>query len=348
MDTYVDANYKLVCPAVAIAEPEISPLILGKYKEVESEGEHPFNLDRYIPHKKFRASVGKRVSARSSVEHLSKKYLSNADLSKSRSNASETSGGTESSPYSTHHRSLLAQISSWIANEKTRRATSKKSRKHKPSHQKSHDPHLDIPHEDKGAAKGNEATADRPPSQASDTASEGSMALERLEEILRGGLYLMKRSPTASRELLRKSPSLKKLGKLTANASDTELPDGELSVPSCDVVLDNSKTLSTVGGMAEVEEERDAEGRPKLQRWTSTKEREAWKTFKFEIVRLAHTLGLKGWRLVPMESSDSIEVKRLSGALTNAVYVVSPPTRLPSRIQQSGDSQSSTPKSTPQ
>jgi choline kinase len=55
------------------------------------------------------------------------------------------------------------------------------------------------------------------------------------------------------------------------------------------------------------------------------KERKAWTVFKNDIIRIAHTLRIKGWRRVPLESGDSIDVERLSGALTNAVYVVSPP-----------------------
>jgi len=47
--------------------------------------------------------------------------------------------------------------------------------------------------------------------------------------------------------------------------------------------------------------------------------------FKNEIIRIAHTLKLKGWRRVPLGGGETISVERLSGALTNAVYVVSPP-----------------------
>lgn len=59
------------------------------------------------------------------------------------------------------------------------------------------------------------------------------------------------------------------------------------------------------------------------------REKETWLRFKNEIVRLAHTLKLKGWRQVPLDRGGDIEVERLSGALTNAVYVVKPPTNLP-------------------
>ena len=64
---------------------------------------------------------------------------------------------------------------------------------------------------------------------------------------------------------------------------------------------------------------------------------EAWVTFKNEIVRLAHTLRLKGWRRVPLDGGADIEVERLSGALTNAVYVVSPPKRLPENPSDTQD-----------
>ena len=64
------------------------------------------------------------------------------------------------------------------------------------------------------------------------------------------------------------------------------------------------------------------------------KERKAWVSFKNEIIRLAHTLRLKGWRRVALDSGESISVERLSGALTNAVYVVSPPDDLREKTEQ--------------
>lgn len=89
-------------------------------------------------------------------------------------------------------------------------------------------------------------------------------------------------------------------------------------VPSCDAVLDNSKTLSYTGG--------STESLPESGGTTEKVAKEQdWSVFKSEIVRLAHTLRLKGWRSVPLERGGDIEVERLSGALTNAVYVVSPP-----------------------
>ncbi|GME25055.1 Choline/ethanolamine kinase [Neofusicoccum parvum] len=110
----------------------------------------------------------------------------------------------------------------------------------------------------------------------------------------------------------------------TAGSSDTEYQDGDVLVPSCDVILDNSRTLAYSGGGAD--EDDDDALTPGTKK---TKEKQAWATFKYEIVRLAHTLRLKGWRRIPMDRSCDIEVERLSGALTNAVYVVSPPKDLP-------------------
>lgn len=76
--------------------------------------------------------------------------------------------------------------------------------------------------------------------------------------------------------------------------------------------------MSFSGGSAEADTETGGSKR-------AIKEKEGWDVFKYEIVRLTHTLKLKGWRHVPLDRATDIEVKRLSGALTNAVYVVLPP-----------------------
>jgi choline kinase len=122
--------------------------------------------------------------------------------------------------------------------------------------------------------------------------------------------------------------SLSQLGK--TNSSDTEYYDNDVHVPSCDGFLDNSKSLSYAGGKSSSTSDAASISSSRAQE----KERQAWLAFKNEIIRLAHTLKLKGWRRVPLDSGDSISVERLSGALTNAVYVVSPPADLP---PQSGE-----------
>ena len=185
--------------------------------------------------------------------------------------------------------------------------------------------------------------------------SETSLALEELENILAKsmtfdgnrvttpkedgrGSYFPRHGSTRRRTLRRNS---------TVASSDTDYHDGDTLVPSAEVVLDNSKTLGYSGGT--VESQIDLLNPSKR----SLRDKEAWLHFKKvcllstvlcvdllpklsgllifwkEIVRLANTLRLKGWRLVPLEFGGEIEVERLSGALTNAVYVVSPPKVLP-------------------
>ncbi|RMY88655.1 hypothetical protein D0862_10394 [Hortaea werneckii] len=160
--------------------------------------------------------------------------------------------------------------------------------------------------------------------------------LDKLENILKTTLSISRPLPLRKTplSLLRHKSSLKKLHarKASTVSSDTDyFESGEAAVPSCDAVLDNSKTLSYTGGASE---ESDVSSGDELTRSTSFRDQDAWSKFKFEIVRLAHTLRLKGWRKVPLEMCNAITVQRLSGALTNAVYVVSPPSDLPPRDGQ--------------
>lgn len=106
-----------------------------------------------------------------------------------------------------------------------------------------------------------------------------------------------------------------------AASSDTDFHDGDALVPTCDAVLDNSKAMSMTGGQAGSMQEDSSQMSSKER-----KEREGWLTFKNEVIRLTHTLRLKGWRRVPLDGGDLISISRLSGAMTNAVYVVTPPT----------------------
>lgn len=157
--------------------------------------------------------------------------------------------------------------------------------------------------------------------------------LERLEQIL-AGFDLSRESLPASNEDGKGSYSSRrssfKHGHLrrssTLASSDTDYVDGDAVVPSAEVVLDNSKTLSYSGGAAN--SEADLPNTSKR----AAKERAAWLHFKSEIVRLTHTLRLKGWRRVPLDRGGDIDVERISGALTNAVYMVSPPSNLPETV----------------
>ncbi|KAL8738782.1 MAG: hypothetical protein Q9181_000460 [Wetmoreana brouardii] len=122
--------------------------------------------------------------------------------------------------------------------------------------------------------------------------------------------------------------------KSTGLSLDTENKDGEINVPSAEVVLDNSKTLSYTGGAASSQKDL-------LNSSKKGKETDAWIQFKNEIVRLAHTLRLKRWRDLPLDCGADVAVERLSGALTNAVYVVSPPKDLPEVLSNTQDSTTS-------
>ena len=123
-----------------------------------------------------------------------------------------------------------------------------------------------------------------------------TVSLDKLEGILHQ--YAEKRP----RHIRRRSKGLRR-----GSFSESENTELETTAPVVDAFLDNTKTLGYSGNDGQ------------------SKEKENWLTFKADILRIIHTLRLKGWRRVPMEDVGEVDVVRLSGALTNAVYVVSPP-----------------------
>lgn len=228
-----------------------------------------------------------------------------------------------------HHERLLKQVSGWLETQKAKSSARKAARYGRSKKR------TDLHKEDK--LKDITESLDR----RSEDSDASSISLADLQKILdesmsissskqesprlqsRRPSYTSSRRPSYSST---KRPSSRRMSK--AGSSDTEFFDGDVLVPSCDVVLDNSKTLSFSGGAATSEQSLPAAGK------RADKEAQAWNTFKSEILKLAHTLRLKGWRRVPLENGADIEVERLSGALTNAVYVVSPPKHMP---PQEGD-----------
>lgn len=211
---------------------------------------------------------------------------------------------------------LIGQVSAWIKEERSKRAEKKTKRKERIQAALRLRPKGESDWETDGSGH-----------RRGSSDSEDSFDLERLEDIVKHSLSIDNRRKGSTTSLRGKS-SLKKLARKPSTASsDTDFRDHDINVPSCDAVLDNSKTLSYTGGGSD---DSDSSG-DELERSTSYRDRDAWSKFKFEIVRLTHTLRLKGWRRVPLEFSSEIRVQRLSGALTNAVYVVSPPDELPSR-----------------
>lgn len=152
--------------------------------------------------------------------------------------------------------------------------------------------------------------------------TERALALDQLERILSQNPISVGSSKESTRGRRKTSTSRSRNSTMRAlrrgSTSDSDYADMDRPAPSADVVLDNSKTLLFTGGEADDDEAGNGSG-------VTPKEREYWLYFKSEILRLTHTLGFKGWRRIPLDAGGRIAVVRLSGALTNAVYVVSPP-----------------------
>ncbi|KAH8907854.1 kinase-like protein [Coniochaeta sp. PMI_546] len=302
--------------AVQIAEPPPA-----------SPGEHTFK--KHYPATSARRlsgrpALGTATSSRNSL--VSQTSLEN--LSSMAQTMSPPSGGEEtaqSSPQPHRHRinraseKLVTQIAEWLQREKAKKES---RRSHRVPRRKT--PPTTPPAPDSAALGMSPAGRDRAASLESDSSE---VSLDRLQRILDDSMaalglnshQLPHVSPRLGRRHSKRSASYKSLSQLAKGvSSDTEYHDGDVLVPSCDGFLDNSKSLSYTGGKSGAD---DASISSRAQE----KEKQAWITFKNEIIRLAHTLRLKGWRRVPLESGDRISVERLSGALTNAVYVVSPP-----------------------
>ena len=228
----------------------------------------------------------------------------------------------EDAPYthhSHHHRhktdrvseKLLAQVADWLEREKNKKQFRTIRR---PSSKRSSPPR-ETPGPDNAEAV--EFARKRAPSldsQASD------VSLDRLQRIIDDSMAAMGLTAVPHYSLKPGRRQSKRSLQLQRTASsDTEWNDGDVVVPSCDAYLDNAKAMSYSGGKAASDQTV-----PVLNK-RGEREKKAWVSFKNEIIRIAHTLRLKGWRRVPLDSGEGISCERLSGALTNAVYVVSPP-----------------------
>lgn len=343
--------------AVQIAEPEPEP-------ESVTLEEAPQQ-----PRKQFAASVsGRRLSgrppitagasSRSSV--ISQSSIDNFDLnayvegpSPFAQSAEEASAqaGQQQPPHK--HRidraseKLLAQVAEWINREKSKKESRKPKKHHHHHHLRRKSKSPPEPEKSEGSKNAessaeSEAALRRVTSIDSDASDvsldrlqriiDDSMAALGLNSIPSLGSKIGRRSSHRPRRFSRSSFHLHK-----GASSDTDYADGDVLVPSCDAVLDNSRTLKYSKG--------NADDSASISSRREDKEKKAWITFKNEIIRLAHTLRLKGWRRVPLDSGDEISVERLSGALTNAVYVVSPPKDLPA--SSSTTDVSDAPKKTP-
>nr|POE85181.1 choline kinase [Quercus suber] len=287
----------------------ISPLMLGNQKNVED-----FDLENCRTSRKqlVKSYSDRRMSGRPPV-NLSPALKPSMQANESHPRL-ESSAASYVDDKSDQFDSLVDQVSSWLKLEKEKKA----ARKAKTAARK---------------ARLQDGAKDGPAEEDDGEVSDGGLDLENLENILKQNLHLDRRpSRKSSVASLRNKLSTKRLQrKPSAVSSDTEFFDNEVLVPSSDVLLDNSNTLAYTGGHSESEESETDD--PKKNE--SRRDLDAWAKLKFETLRLIHTLRLKGWRKVPLELSGACTIQRLSGALTNAVYVVSPPENIPTRKDKS-------------
>ena len=214
---------------------------------------------------------------------------------------------------------LFHQVAEWLEHEKTRRKA-RKARRAEAT---------------KGTTDGAAgAERERDPSDES-PGSESTFSLDMLEKILVQHAGPGARQGLGSFQPIRRPTRRRPKGLRRGSASESEATDVEAPVPSVEAVLDNSKTLAYTCSSAADDDGFESSSTSKSSSKRS-KEREAWVTFRTDIVRLAHTLQLRGWRKVPMNKAAEVDVTRLSGALTNAVYVVAPPKNLAPPKNQSG------------
>ena len=233
--------------------------------------------------------------------------------------------GAHHPPSQTHqdaYSRLIAQVQDWLHEEKEKRSQTVHSRSNNSSYPSTRNASILGDHDENISGIVNHEKGE---SHLSD-----GMALGRLEQILAENLALDHHNRRSSIKdstgsyFPRRASSNRNARKgSSVVSSDTDYVDGDAVVPSAEVVLDNSKTMSYGNRGA------DQDVNLPASKKSAAKESEAWLVFKSEIVRLTHTLKLKGWRRVPLDRGGDIDVERLSGALTNAVYVVSPPISLP-------------------
>ncbi|TPX13942.1 uncharacterized protein E0L32_005642 [Thyridium curvatum] len=295
--------------AVQISEPDLTTP-----EEPQTRKQYPASKARRLS---GRLPVTSANASRSSL--ISQMSLENLTaLASSASPAATPEDGNSHHHHHPHYQhkidriseKLLTQVAEWLQHERAK----KESRRDKKLSRKKAKEQASKESTAKGA---DDSSLFR---VASHDSHSSEVSLDRLQHIIEDSMAALGLDALPAPKLGRRHKKHRSIQlHRTVSASDTEYQDGEPLVPSCDAVLDNSKTMSySGGGVASEDPEMSSTRREE-------KEREAWIIFKNDILRLAHTLRLKGWRRVPLDSGETISVKRLSGALTNAVYVVAPP-----------------------
>lgn len=313
----------------------------------------PLPQEEPLPKRQFAASMsGRRLSGRPSIVTTNSSHSSfsidTLDLTGHQSNSIGTAQPSETGTAQAgqqqqgnhHHLShrvdrvsekLIAQVADWLQREKVKRESKKPRKRHHHIRRRHHKAQPqeetvpEAPEHDVEVALQRTASIDSASSDVSldrlQRILDDSMAALGLNNVSQLGPKLGRRSSHRSKKYASRST----FNLSRTASSDTDYVDGDVLVPSCDAILDNTKTLKySQGGV---------DDSMSICSRREEKERLVWLAFKNEIIRLAHTLRLKGWRRVALDSGDDIAVERLSGALTNAVYVVNPPEVLPSTTE---------------
>ncbi|KAF4550631.1 Choline kinase-like protein [Elsinoe fawcettii] len=325
------ASPKSTPKSVSIAPKSelISPMMLGESKDCDD-----FDLDRNRSPRKIRAKgpSAHRLSGRPPIQTSQssslQQWLEETDRGGDSADGESIGGRSE------HHlfeHGLVGQIHKWVRAEKLKRDARRARRN---AGKTSAQANLPTPSKD---------TSHTDSHSHSRRDSDDSVDLDQLEQIIKESFPSGRRVQRKLSQSGRHRPTARRLHRASsiAASSDTDFVDGDILVPSAEVVLDNSKTLSYKGGAA-------AKSSDDLSLCREpTASEDAWLNFKSEVLRLIHTLRLKGWRRVPFELSSELTIERLSGALTNAVYVVSPPEELPPPPVSADDSTRPMPKKKP-
>ncbi|KAI0886145.1 kinase-like protein [Annulohypoxylon maeteangense] len=279
-------------------------------------------LEDTFPKRQFSAGIARRLSGRSPVPEFNSSrssLLSQNGIEPSSSQIGNPSvhhqqEGGRSHSHRSHHQvdRFVAQVVDWLDRERVK----KDNRGSRRIHSRRNRSTKDEPDRSDTQQQPERHRAYSIDSQSSD------VSLDRLQKIIDDGMTNLGLHgiPHYSPKLGKKSQRRRSVTMHRTVSSDTEYHDGSVVVPTCDAVLDNSKTLGYSGGKPS-----STDDLATLLSKKAEKERKAWISFKNEIIKLAHTLKFRGWRRVSLDSGESIDVTRLSGALTNAVYVVSPP-----------------------
>ncbi|KAI2470118.1 kinase-like protein [Annulohypoxylon bovei var. microspora] len=280
------------------------------------------DLEDALPKRQFSAGLARRLSGRSPVPEFNSSRSSllsqnGIELSSSQTSTPSFYHQLESArPHSHHGRHQLdrfvAQVADWLDRERVKKDNRGSRRVHSRRNRSTKD---DTDRSD------TQQQPERHRAYSIDSQSS-DVSLDRLQKIIDDGMSTLGLHgiPHYSPKLGKKSQRRRSVTMSRTISSDTEYHDGNVVVPACDAVLDNSKTLGYSGGKPS-----STDDLATLLSKKEEKERRAWISFKNEILKLAHTLKLRGWRRVSLDNGENIDVSRLSGALTNAVYVVSPP-----------------------